>query len=418
MTLSPERISAIEIPPDLLESAAVQDLTRTLTSTGELSGEAAGGLARGVLKTMLAAIGEWYSDTVGRDIEAVMALREQLTTRYQETLQRVAGRQGGAAEAVDTQSYQRLFDQMVGYIDRIAAARERMPEGDVAPTVHDATVEALASGQVPYEALPGEAGPAEARTVPDESYLPDDEPSGPLDEPPGRVSGRLPGSRRGSGRGTGTAEASFDRELSRILRELDPPQGRISPRRAVVQRVARYIQIRYLAGSGIPRVRVSRQQVTGAYHAADIALSRFDPIRDTGYEISVDLPPDLRLGGRESVNPDGWSFNGNTFEWLEWKEPESKGLPAGYYSSPQGQLRLLSDLEIRGRLAERVPACNGWRYGTQAGWLADVVDWTVKTLQGRNAGERPTGLTDALFHAVNNLAADRPSWASRFRVAP
>jgi hypothetical protein len=176
--------------------------------------------------------------------------------------------------------------------------------------------------------------------------------------------------------------------------------------------------MRYLAGSGIPRVRVSRQQVTGAYHAADIALSRFDPIRDVGYEISVELPPDLRLGGRESVNPDGWSFNGDRFEWLEWKEPESKGLPAGYYNSPAGQLQLLRDLELRGRLAEQVPACNGWRYGTKAGWLADVVDWTVKTLQWRDAGERPAGMTDALFHAVNNLAADRPSWAGRIRVAP
>lgn len=202
------------------------------------------------------------------------------------------------------------------------------------------------------------------------------------------------------------------------MRQRDPSRGRISPRRAAALKAARYIQIRYLAGSGIPRVRVSRQQVTGAYHAADIALSRFDAIRDLGYEISVDLPPDLRLGGRQSVNPDGWSFNGDRFEWLEWKEPESKGRPAGYYSSPGKQLELLGDLEIRGRLAERVPACDGWRYGTKAGWLADVVDWTVKTLQGRDAGERPAGMTDALFHAVNNLAADRPSWAFRIRVAP
>lgn len=418
MTWPIERISAIEIPPELLESAAVQDLTRTLTSTGELSEEAAGELTQGLLKTMLAAIGDWYAKIVGSDIKAVMELREQLRVNYKETVGRVAGRQGDPAKAVDAQSYRRLFGELVAYIDRIADAKERFPEGDPGPTVHEAIRQKVASGQVPHDVLRGGAAPGEAGAVTDESYLPDDEPYRPPDEPPSRIFDRPPESRRGGGRGTRTAEAAYDRELSRILRRLDPSRGRISPQRAAVRRVARYIQMRYLADSGIPGVQVSRQQVTGAYLAADIALSRFDPVRDLGYEISVELPPDLRLGGRERVNPDGWSFDGNRFTWLEWKEPESKGLPAGYYSSPEGQLRLLNDLEIRGRLAERVPACDGWRYGTQAGWLSDVVDWTVKTLQGRDAGQRPPGVSDAMFHAVSNLAADRPSWASRIRVAP
>jgi hypothetical protein len=412
-----ERIRPIEIPPDLLESTAVQDLTRTLTSTGELSEEAAGELTQGLLKTMLAAIGDWYAKIVGSDVKAVMELREQLRVNYKETVGRVAGRQGDPARAVDAQSYRRLFGELVAYIDRIASAKERLPEGDAASTAHEATVQALASRQVPFETSAAEAEAGEA-AVADESYLPDDEQSGPPDEPPSPAFEPLPESRRGGGRGARTAEGGFEQELSRIMRELDPPRGRISPQRAAALKAARYIQIRYLAGSGIPRVRVSRQQVTGAYHAADIALSRFDSIRDLGYEMTVDLPPDMRLGGRQSVNPDGWSFSGNRFEWLEWKEPESKGLPAGHYSRPGGQLELLGDLEVRGRLAERVPACDGWRYGTKAGWLADVVDWTVKTLQWRDAGERPAGMTDAMFHAVNNLAADRPSWAFRIRVAP
>jgi hypothetical protein len=431
MTLSPERIRAIEIPPALLESPAVQDLTRTLTSTGELSPEAADGLARGVLKTMLAAIGEWYSKTMAGDIEAVLELRDQLTLRYKETLKRVTGSRGGPAEATDTQSYQRLFGEMVRYIDHIATAREYLARGEDPTTIFDATREAIASGQVPAEAVPAGAGPGEAGAAAepyrpagepyeagDEPYEAGDEPYRPPDEPPSRMFDPLPAPRRGGGRGTRPAEAAYDRELSRILRELDPARGRISPQRAAVLRVARYIQMRYLAGSGIPRVGVARQPASGAHLAADIALSNFDSIRDLGYEMWVELPPDLRLGGQESVHPDGWSFNGDKFEWLEWKEPESKGLPAGYYSSPAGQLRLLNDLEIRGRLAERVPACDGWRYGTRAGWLADVVDWTVKTLQGRDAGERPPGMSDAMFHAVNNLAADRPSWAKKIRVAP
>lgn len=424
MTLSAERIRAIEIPPALLESPAVRDLTRTLTSTGELSEEAADGLARGVLRTMLAAIGEWYSKTMARDIKAVMELREQLTLRYKETLKRVAGSRGGPAEATDTQSYQRLFAEMVRYIDHIATAREYLARGEDPATVYDATREAIASGQVPAEVVPAGSAPGDVRAAAepfqpdDKPNEPDDEPYRPPDEPPSRMFERLPAPPRGGGRGPRPAEAAYDRELSRILRELDPARGRISPQRAAVLRAARYIQMRYLAGSGIPRVGVSRQPASGAHLAADIALSNFDSIRDLGYEMWVELPPDLQLGGQQSVHPDGWSFNGDRFEWLEWKEPESKGLPAGYYSSPEGQLRLLNDLEVRGRLAERVPACDGWRYGTRAGWLADVVDWTVKTLQGRDAGERPPGMSDALFHAVSNLAADRPSWATKIRVAP
>ena len=417
MTLSAERITAIEIPSALLESPAVRDLTRTLTSTGELSAEAADGLARGLLKTMLAAIGEWYATTMARDIKAVMQLREQLTLRYKETLKRVTGSLGGPAETADTQSYQRLFDEMVGYIDHIATARETLARGEAPPTftLFDATREAIASGQVPPEAEPTGVTAAAA----DEPHRPDDEPYRPPDEPPSPMFERLPAPRRGGSRAASPAEAAYDRELSRILRRLDPPRGRrISPQRAAVLEVARFIHENYLGGSGIPRVGVTRQPASGAHLAADIALSRFDSIRDLGYEMWVELPPDLRLGGQESVHPDGWSFNGNRFEWLEWKEPEAKNLQAGYYSGPEGQLRLLRDLEIRGRLAERVPACDGWRYGTQAGWLAEVVDWTVSTLQGRGAGERPPGVSDALFHAVTNLAKDRPSWAGKIRVAP
>ena len=129
MTWPIERISAIEIPPELLESAAVQDLTRTLTSTGELSEEAAGELTQGLLKTMLAAIGDWYAKIVGSDIKAVMELREQLRVNYKETVGRVAGRQGDPAKAVDAQSYRRLFGELVAYIDRIAARRSAFPRG-------------------------------------------------------------------------------------------------------------------------------------------------------------------------------------------------------------------------------------------------------------------------------------------------
>ena len=325
MTLSAERITAIEIPSALLESPAVRDLTRTLTSTGELSAEAADGLARGLLKTMLAAIGEWYATTMARDIKAVMQLREQLTLRYK-NLKRVTGSLGGPTETADTQSYQRLFDEMVGYIDHIATARETLARGEAPPTftLFDATREAIASGQVPPEAEPTGVTAAAA----DEPHRPDDEPYRPPDEPPSPMFERLPAPRRGGSRAASPAEAAYDRELSRILRRLDPPRGRrISPQRAAVLEVARFIHENYLGGSGIPRVGVTRQPASGAHLAADIALSRFDSIRDLGYEMWVELPPDLRLGGQESVHPDGWSFNGNRFEWLEWKEPEAGTCP-------------------------------------------------------------------------------------------
>jgi hypothetical protein len=79
---------------------------------------------------------------------------------------------------------------------------------------------------------------------------------------------------------------------------------------------------------------------------------------------------------------------------------------------------LVHDLEVRGRLAERVPGCTGWGYGTTAGWLGDVLSWAIETLNGRAPGEPPAAATDAFVTAVNQLAQTRPSWARLFRVAP
>ena len=78
----------------------------------------------------------------------------------------------------------------------------------------------------------------------------------------------------------------------------------------------------------------------------------------------------------------------------------------------------MADLELRGRFAERVPACRGWRYGANAGWLSDTLGWALKTLQGLDAGEPPAGASEAFVTAVNQAAATRPTWAKKIRVAP
>ena len=399
------RISLLEVTEPLMELPAVREFEQFVASTGEIPPERARPITKLLVLRLLSKIQERYASAVATEVDAVLGLRQEMTGLYRQAL---AAARGSGATPIELGRYSRMIDALIGHIDRIATAPEWLgrqpaeefaglrPEGD---SVWDETVTGVAGGG-------SEPVPAEPP-----------EPPAPPEEPPSRHFDELPRPRPTRGE-RNSAEAAFDRELSRILRELDPAQGNLSEQRALVQEFADVIHNRYLRAAGVPRMEVARQPSSGAHLAAEIALGDLDPVRDLGYEIAFRLPDDLQLGGQRTVKPDGWSFTGDTFELLEWKEPESQQVAAGYYAGAEGQLQLLADLELRGRFAERVPACRGWRYGANAGWLSETLGWALKTLQGVEAGEPPTAATEAFVTAVNQVAATRPTWATKIRVAP
>jgi hypothetical protein len=399
------RISLLEVTEPLMELPAVREFERFVSSTGEIPPERARPITKLLVLRLLSKIQERYARVVATEVDAVLGLREEMTGMYRQAL---AASRGTGATPIELARYTRMIDALIDHIDRIATAPEwlgRQPADEFAGirpeagNMWDETVNGMVGGD--SEPIPADAP----------------EPSAPPEEPPSRHFDELPRPRP-TRRDRNSADAAYDRELSRILRELDPARGNLSEQRALVQEFADVIHDRYLRVAGIPRLRVERQPASGAHMAAEIALGDLDPARDLSYEIVVPLPADLQLGGQATMKPDGWSFTGDTFELLEWKEPESQQRAAGYYAGPEGQLQLLADLELRGRFAERVPACRGWRYGANAGWLSDTLGWALKRLQGLEAGDPPVGASEAFQTAVNQAAVDHPTWATKIRVAP
>jgi hypothetical protein len=397
----------IELPPSVLESPALREFTAALSSTGELRPEEASRIGQLVAGLFFDGLANRYASAMAADVEGVFRVREQLTADYTVDLSVATGRAGTAFKRVGTETFERLFDSLLRYVEDIADAHDYLgrPES-VGPAGAEAMwpelVDRLAAeGLTPREptARAGAAGepPPEPGIVPDEPL--------PAPEPRQRTHSR--------------AEQAFDRDLSRIMQRLDPAAGELSEQRALALEFADLLQERIFGPVGIPRTRVGRQLVTGPSLAADVAISPRDPVRGLGYEIFIELPPDLRIGGRQEVRPDGIMFGaGENFEFAEHKSPMNEDVPAGHYAGPGGQLELLRDLELRGRLARRIPQCRGWRYTTDSPWLTDVVDYAVRRLSGAPVGEPPPGATPELLAALNTLAAvpDTPQWAATIRV--
>ena len=402
-------IELIELPPSVLESPALREFTAAVSRSGELNPAEAGRFTQLVAGLFFGELANRYASAMAADVEGVFRVREQLTAGYTVDLSVATGRAGTALQRMGTETFERLFDSLTRYVEDIADAHDYLarpqsvgPEG-VEPMWPEIVDRLAAEGLTPQEptARPG----ARAETPPEPGVV-SDEPL-PAQEPRQRTHTR--------------AEQAFDRDLSRIMERLDPARGNLSEQRALAQEFVDLLHDRIFGPAGIPRARLGRQLVTGPSLAADLAVSPRDPVRGLGYEIFLELPLDLRFGGRQEVRPDGMMFGaGDTFEFAEHKSPMNEDVPAGHYAMPPGQLELLRDLELRGRLARRIPQCRGWRYSTDSPWLTDVVDYAVRRLSGRPVGEPPPGATPELLAALDTLAAvpDTPQWAATIRVSP
>jgi hypothetical protein len=402
-------IEVIELPPSVLESPALREFTAALSGSGELRPEEASRVGQLVAGLFFGELANRYAGAMAADVEGVFRVREQLTTGYTVDLSVATGRAGTAFKRMGTETFERLFASLLRYVEDIADAHDYLarpesvgPEG-LEPMWPEIVDRLAAEGLGPEPtARPGDPGqrPPEPGIVPDE----------PLPPPAPRQ------------RTHSRTEQAFDRDLSRIMQRLDPAAGELSEQRALALEFVDLIQERIFGPAGIPRTRLGRQLVTGPSLAADVAVSPRDPVRGLGYEIFLELPPDLRIGGRQEVRPDGIMFGaGETFEFAEHKSPMNEDVPAGHYAQPGAQLELLQDLELRGRLARRIPQCRGWRYSTDSPWLTEVVDYAVRRLSGRPVlGDPPPGATPELLAALNTLAAvpDTPQWAATIRVAP
>jgi hypothetical protein len=409
MAAARKSVPVIELPPSVLESPGMRKFAAAVSRSGELSPEEAGRFTQLVAELFFGELANRYAAAMAADVEGVFRIREELKAGYTVDVSVASGRAGSVIRSIGAESFERLFDTLLRYVEDIAEARDYLdrpgtfgPEG-VKPQWPEVAERLAAEGLVPEaptarERVAGETAP---------------EPGIVGDEPPPPLAPRQ--------RTHTDAERAFDRVLSEIMLRLDPARGNLSEQRALALEFIELVHQRILEPAGIPRARLGRQLVTGPSLAADLTISPRDPLRGLGYEMFVELPPDLRIGGRQEVRPDGMLFGaGDTFEFAEHKSPMNVDVPAGHYAQPGAQLELLGDLEVRGRLAQRIPQCSGWRYSTDAPWLSDLADYAVRRLSGRPAGDPPPAATPEFLAALNTLAAvpDTPQWAATIRVAP
>jgi hypothetical protein len=421
-------VPEIEVPAAAMEMPAVTAFQRFLTGAGEMSPQEAEGFTRALLAAILVDVGQWAARVTVRNLKAVLRLQVELKLRYAGALELLLANRELPAD-LQPEAFREIYLELARRVDAVVPFDELIPEDPDAAI--DAVYERL--GSRPQEVPIEEAGAELEGVDTDEPYRPPEERPGEYFDDPEQLlmeeqwaehddDADLVASQR-----TLDPLLSFNRDLTRVLERFGdlPPSRRVgaasAATRAAAENFGAALVRQFLSPAGIDIFQVHRQPVLGPHMAAEGALGIFDPVRELGYEIAFRAPADYARGGRlpPLIKPDGWAILGaDSFLFLEHKGHEN--IPAeGFFGGSSGD-SLLYDLELRGRLAQRIPACRGWRYSADLPELTEVFDWTVRTLQGEHPATVPDGASADFAQAVGVLAADPTTadWAAMLQVAP
>jgi hypothetical protein len=421
-------VPEIEVPVQALRISEVAAFQDFLTGEGEMSPREAEGFTRALLAAILVDIGEWCARVTKENVEAVLRLRVELKLRYVGAL-RLLGEGRRLPEDLQPEAFREIYLEMARRMDDVVAFDEQVTRDPAA------IVDAL---EARYADAPREVPPEEARTGLEgvdepEPYRPPDEPPGEhFDDPEALMAEEQARAEAddpdlAASRQQRDPLRSYNRDLTRVLERFgDVPRSRRragavpAPTRANAEAVAAELLRDFLAPAGVDRWEVHRQPILPPHMAAENALGVFDPVRATGYEIAFRAPADLTPGRRPPlIKPDGWAiFGPDSFELLEHKAHETIP-PDGFFGGESGR-DLLYDLELRGRMAQRLPGCRGWRYSADLPQQTEVLDWTIRTLRGEHPATRPEQVSPDFAQSVGVLAADPTTrdWAQLLRMAP
>ena len=369
----------VELPPALLEEAGVTNFRKYLVRTG-MSEENAGRQVEVLVGVLLVDSAAWLGKEMGRHLQTVERLRTELRTRYGRVL-RVMRENPGIAELpheLQPEAFHALFAEMTQHMDDLAA--------------------------------PGDA--LNQRMVPLQESTGRENGTGPAEPPAGRF-------RRS---GDAQAENAYMRELRRLSDDFDDrPKGErggrpAAPRRAVAERAAEILADHL--GLDRKSVTVGDQPMTGPHLAAWTDLGVFDPVRELGFEMFFKVTSEVPGStDRVQVKPDALRFrDARAFDLLEFKSHERVPGKGFFARSARAEV---ADMEVRARLAESLPGCEGWRYRTALPEMREVYDWAFKTLrgEGRTAGAPPEAASPEFVREVQTRAAlGNTGWARKLGV--
>jgi hypothetical protein len=333
----------VRLMPEALENAdGVSRFRELLVERGGMDPAEARGLVSELIGYMCEDLGSLIGDALRGDLEALIDLRSEVTSRYRETLELFGGGRGAAGELPERlrpEALRSLFDQIESRLEGIES-----PEELINGVPQDSPLLAGFEDVLPR---PGEGeSPVVDRTS---------EPGSVLDETP------VPREWFPSNYEQQRVELDYYREA---LRDLEDPQ-----QRARAEAAAQAVASRY----GFPpdwRVTIRRIPEYGYTLEQILALAERDPtFAGEGYEVVIRVPEGTAWAPRgRTFAPDGVQMGGRGFRFLEYKTsfaPE----PAGFYNTEGGAQALLADMEMRARMSLEIPGCDGWSYHTGQGWL-------------------------------------------------
>jgi hypothetical protein len=405
----------IEVPASTLGSAEVESFVDYLHTEGEMSRGEAETFTRALLATLVVDVGRWCARVTRENLEAVLRLRSELKIRYAATLRLLrAGRP--LPGDLQPEAFREVYVELVSHMGQVVGFDDQV----------------LADP----EALRAQLGLELELPAPDEAEAPapPDEPPGPYFDSPAELLAeaerqrvaRDPDLEAAASQG-GDPLGAYNRDLTRVHERFgDVPVSRRrvravpAPPRALAEQAAAEFFEDHLRAAGITDVRVERQPILEPHTAAERALGHLDPVRgDLHFEMPFEVPDGLLWPGQRGqwIKPDGVEFTSPADFFFREHKGHELVPDNGFFDGPAGD-RLLADMELRARMAQRIPACRGWRYTADLPELRDVFRWTIETLRGRRAGNPPESISPEFARLVQVLS-DAPGvreWAEMLEV--
>jgi len=426
MTIRPPK-PEIEVPVSAMGLPEVGAFQRYLTDAGRMSPDSAEGFTRALVAAILVDIGRWCGRVTRLNLIAIVHLRTELKIRYVAALRLLGEGRTELPPDLQPKAFRDIYGELFRRMNEVVGFGEQVRSNpDAAIDAVLADLDAPGSVEVPLH----EARAELEGTDLDEPYRPPDEPPSPEFDDPEAAQAEAEARRHADDPDLAASQRQgvdpllpYNRDLRRVLTRFGdrPPSARGPGEvpaipRALAEGAAEMIRRDFLGAAGIDDVRVEQQPVLGPHMAAEGSLGVFDPVRDIGYEISFRDP----VSGQR-IKPDGYAvLSGDTFQFLEHKAHEA--VPGRGFFDGRSGVELLRDMEVRARLAQRIPGCQGWRYSADLPELTEVLDWAVRTLRRELPPglDAPAAASESFVRAVQRLANDPATqdWARMLRVAP